>query len=180
MLRARQDRREIEGEGSARTGRSPRGSARARCAFVVVLVVIGCAAWASQAMAEFPFLGKGTPGEPASWKLAPGRNGRATSAASSPGSSAQSRPRRRRANPIEAAEITKNNSQKDELCGVTGMSLVDANATMPAGTGSCIAAGTPIHTAFQVSVGRPDVSIGELDSGIKWNSAGDMSSCAPR
>jgi hypothetical protein len=54
------------------------------------------------------------------------------------------------------------------------MSISDAHATMPAGTGSCIAAGTPLHTAFQVSVGRPDVSIAELDSGIEWNNAGAM------
>src|ERR1700726_2146920 len=72
MVRARKDRREIGGEGFASTGRSLRGSARARCAFVVALVVIGCAAWASQAVAEFPFLGKGTLSEPASWRLAPG------------------------------------------------------------------------------------------------------------
>ena len=51
------------------------------------------------------------------------------------------------------------------------MSLIDAHATMPAGTGSCIAAGTPIHTAFEVTLGRPDVSIAELDSGIEWNNA---------
>src|ERR1700726_2786068 len=166
MVRARKDRREIGGEGFASTGRSLRGSARARCAFVVALVVIGCAAWAPQALAEFPFLGKGTLSEPASWRLAPGETvtnlgGELTqhfggTPATPPASE-----------PVEAAEITKLNSQTDELCGVMGMSITDPNATMPAGTGSCVAAGTPIHTAFDVTVGRPDVSIAELDSGIE-------------
>src|SRR6266480_3991453 len=32
----------------------------------------------------------------------------------------------------------------------------------------------PVKTAFEVSLGRPDVSIGELDSGILWNNTGDM------
>ena len=77
-------------------------------------------------------------------------------------------------NPVEYEAVTENNSQMDELCGVTGMSLVDPNATMPAGTGSCIAAGTPIHTAFDVTLGRPDVRIAELDSGIEWNNRGAM------
>ena len=54
------------------------------------------------------------------------------------------------------------------------MSLSEPHATMPSGTGSCIAAGTPLHAGFDVTVGRPDVWIGELDSGIKWNDVGDM------
>jgi hypothetical protein len=78
-------------------------------------------------------------------------------------------------NPIEAGTVTRKNSQMDELCGVTGMRPIDAHATFPAETGSCIAPGSPVRTAFEVAVGRPDVSIGELDSAIEWGDPGDMS-----
>ena len=76
--------------------------------------------------------------------------------------------------PVEAEEIEKLNGQEDELCGVMGMSITDAHATFPAGTGSCIAPGTPVKTGFEATLGRPDVSISELDSGILWNDRGDM------
>ncbi|MCW3030590.1 MAG: Subtilase family protein, partial [Solirubrobacterales bacterium] len=145
-----------------------------RSAATLILALLSLAAVSASASATFPFYGTGNPGEPASWKLAPGQvpsnlGGLAWKFAATPATPSAT-------NPVEAAQVQKNNSQTDELCGVTGMSLVDAQATTPAGTGSCVTAGTPTHTAFQVSVGRPDVSIGELDSGIKWNSSGDMSS----
>lgn len=139
---------------------------------LALLLALALALCASSAFAAFPYVGTGSPGDPASWKLAPGQ---VPSNLGSLGWKFAATPAQPSSNPVEAVTTTKDNSQTDELCGVTGMSLVDANATMPAGTGSCIAAGTPIHTAFQVSVGRPDVSIGELDSGIEWNNAGDMS-----
>jgi hypothetical protein len=148
---------------------------RRRASFAApALLALVLAVLPAQADAAFPYYGTGQAGEPASWKLAPGEvpsnlGGLGWKFAATPASPSAT-------NPVEAAQTQKNNSQADELCGVTGMSLVDAQATMPAGTGSCIAAGTPTHTAFQVSVGRPDVSIGELDSGIEWNNAGDMSS----
>jgi hypothetical protein len=140
----------------------------------LTLALLALGAISASAFAAFPYYGTGNPGEPASWKLAPGQvpsnlGGLGWKFAATPATPSTT-------NPVEAAQTQKLNSQSDELCGVTGMSLVDAHATMPAGTGSCIAAGTPTHTAFQVTVGRPDVSIGELDSGIKWNSSGDMSS----
>jgi hypothetical protein len=127
---------------------------------------------AGPAHADFPYVGDGSPSNPASWALAPGHTpsnlgGLGWKFAATPASPPES-------NPAEALAVTKNNSQADELCGVTGMSLVDANATFPSGTGSCIAAGSPVRTAFEVTLGRPDVSIGELDSGIEWNDAGAM------
>ncbi len=70
------------------------------------------------------------------------------------------------ANPLTA----KVNLQKDELCGIRGMSVVDTDTVQPAG--SC-AHGT-VHTAWQVSTGRPDVVIAVLDSGIEWNDQGAM------
>jgi hypothetical protein len=146
---------------------------RAQAAITIVVVAIGCAACAPPSLAAFPYTGDGTLAEPASWKLAPGHVpsnvfGLAWKFAATPAIPP--------AEPVEAESVKKNNSQQDELCGVTGMSLVDSHATFPAETGSCIAAGSPVKTAFEVTVGRPDVSIAELDSGIKWNDSGAMSS----
>jgi hypothetical protein len=53
------------------------------------------------------------------------------------------------------------NSNPVELGGVRGAHVVDADALA--------------DTAFEVTTGRPDVTIAILDSGIKWNDAGDMS-----
>ncbi|MDQ6936808.1 MAG: S8 family serine peptidase [Actinomycetota bacterium] len=55
--------------------------------------------------------------------------------------------------------------QPDQLCGIRGISLLDAAATQPA---SCVV-GQPVKTAFEVSTGNPDVHIAVLDSGIEWN-----------
>jgi hypothetical protein len=142
---------------------------------VLVLVAVACALCAPQALADFPYVGDGTLSEPSSWRLAPGHTptnvgGLAWKFAATPADPKEERV------PGEKPSIEQNNSQQDELCGVTGMSLVDARATMPSGFGSCIAAGTPLKTGFEVTVGRPDVSIAELDSGIEWNNAGAMSS----
>ncbi len=138
---------------------------------LLALVLAGSAAGTSVALAQFPYLGTGNLAEPDSWKLAPGQvpsnlDGNAWKFAATPAIPSLEK------NPTEYASIEKLNSQEDELCGVTGMSLVSEFATMPEGTGSCIAAGTPIHTAFGVTLGRPDVSIAELDSGIEWNNRG--------
>ena len=126
----------------------------------------------SSALADFPYIGDGTAGDPSSWKLEPGHTptnvGDPWKLAATPADPNDEKV------PGEKLTIEQNNSQQDELCGVTGMSLVDSHATFPAGTGSCIAAGSPVKTAFEVTLGRPDVAIGELDSGIKWNNAGDM------
>jgi hypothetical protein len=137
------------------------------------LVAAAVAVWAPQALAVFPLYGSGKAEEPSSWKLAPGETltNLNTELTQNFGATPQTPPS---GEPVEAAEIEKLNGQEDELCGVTGMAVTDARATMPAGTGSCIAAGSPIHTAMQVTVGRPDVTIAETDSGIEWNNAGAM------
>ncbi len=134
----------------------------------MIIAALALAVWAPQALAVFPFLGDGTLENPSSWKLKSGETvtNLGTELTQHFGATPATPPA---SEPVEAEEITQNNSQMDELCGVMGMSITDPNATMPAGTGSCIAAGTPIHTAFQVTLGRPDVSIAELDSGIEWN-----------
>jgi hypothetical protein len=168
--------------GLARQGSAARhaltrssSAARLRCALVAIAAAtVGLGAFAPPALADFPYVGDGSASEPASWALAPGHvpsnvGGLAWKFAATPAI-----PPSKASEPAEYQAVTQNNSQQDELCGVTGMSLVDSHATFPAETGSCIAAGSPVKTAFEVSLGRPDVSIGELDSGIKWNDAGDM------
>jgi hypothetical protein len=151
------------------------GRMRARATIALAFAALCCALCAPQALADFPYVGHGTLSEPSSWKLEPGEvptnvGGSAWKFAATPADPAQERL------PGEKPSIEQNNSQQDELCGVTGMSLVDAHATIPAGTGSCIAAGSPVKTGFEVSLGRPDVTIAELDSGIEWNNSGAMSS----
>jgi hypothetical protein len=117
------------------------------------------------ASADFPYMPPGgDPHNPASWKLAPGMTpsnfGDDWKDAATPEQSPQS----------EALV----NSKSDELCGMRGASIVDQNATFPAGANSCIPAGSPVNTAFEVALGRPDVVISVLDSGIKWNDQGAM------
>jgi hypothetical protein len=165
--------REGASVGCART--RPSRAGRVRCALLAIAAAaIALAAVAPQALADFPYVGDGSLGEPASWALAPGHvpsniGGLAWKFAATPAI-----PPSKESELAGYEAVTQNNSQQDELCGVTGMSLVDSHATFPPETGSCIAAGSPVKTAFEVSLGRPDVSIGELDSGIKWNEAGDM------
>jgi hypothetical protein len=165
-----QERRGVRGARGARADICSRRSSVPAALAALALVF---AAWASPALADFPYVGDGSSGDPASWALAPGHvptnlGGLGWKFAATPADPKDEKL------PGEKLTIEQNNSQQDELCGVTGMSLVDSHATMPSGTGSCIAAGTPLHTGFNVTVGRPDVAIGELDSGIKWNDTGDM------
>src|SRR5947209_229085 len=156
------------GSGSA-------GGGRRIGPLVLVIVAIACVlgATATAALADFPYYGDGTPGNPASWKLEPGHTPTNVGGLGWKFAATPANPKNEKL-PGEKITIEQNNSQQDELCGVTGMSLVDSHATIPSGTGSCIAASTPVKTGFEVTVGRPDVSIGELDSGIEWNDAGDM------
>jgi hypothetical protein len=149
--------------GAARGGR--------RLGTALLSVVAALLAIPAGAPADFPYVGDGSASNPGSWTLAPGHT---PSNLGGLGWKFAATPANPESNPGEALAIAKDNSQADELCGVTGMSLVDPHATFPAGTGSCIAAGTPVRTGFEVTLGRPDVSIGELDSGILWNNAGDM------
>src|ERR1700730_12352120 len=175
VVTARRRAEEPARAGEPAGARDPgRAAWRRRLAGAVAGAALALVALAPPALADFPYVGDGTAGEPASWALAPGHvpsnvGGLAWKFAAMPAI-----PPSKETSPVENQEVTQNNSQQDELCGVTGMSLVDAHATFPSGTGSCIAAGSPVKTAFQVSLGRPDVSIGELDSGILWNDRDHM------
>jgi hypothetical protein len=66
--------------------------------------------------------------------------------------------------------------QADQLCGVRGISLVDADTVQPTGC----AAGQPVKTAFEVTTGNPDVHIAVLDSGIEWNDPSVMANEADK
>src|SRR5579875_318937 len=66
--------------------------------------------------------------------------------------------------------------QADQLCGVRGISVLDADTTQPTG---CLA-GQPVKTAFEVTTGNPDVHIAVLDSGIEWNNPGVMAEVADK
>jgi len=117
------------------------------------------------ARADFPYMPSGGDRHnPATWRLAPGQTptnfGADWKLTATPEQSAQS-------------DLLVN-PKADELCGVRGASVVDQNATMPAGSASCVPPGSPVRTAFQVTLGRPDVTIAVLDSGIEWNNAGAM------
>src|SRR5437667_6870742 len=95
----------------------------ARALTVTVLVAVACALCAPQALADFPYVGDGTLSEPSSWKLAPGHTptnvgGLAWKFAATPANPSEERV------PGEKPSIEQNNSQQDELFGVTGMSLV--------------------------------------------------------
>ena len=124
-----------------------------------------CLGMAALASADFPYIGPGgNISDPTTWKLPPGVTpsnfGDNWKLAATPESSPQS-------------DLLVN-PKADELCGIRGMSLVDMNATFPSGTGSCVTAGSPVKTAFEVTLGRPDVLIASLDSGIEWDNQGAM------
>ncbi len=136
----------------------------AACALAVCAA--GALGSAPGVRADFPYLPKsgGDPHNVLTWRLAPGETpsnfGDDWRFAATPEQS--------------AASDTLVNPKSEELCGVRGASVVDANALFPPLTGSCIPAGTPVKTAFEQTLGRPDVVIAVLDSGIEWNNAGAM------
>ena len=127
--------------------------------------IVALVLWAPAASADFPYTGAGgNVHDPTTWKLPPGvapsNFGDDWKLAATPEQSTQS-------------DLTVN-PKSDELCGIRGMSVVDESAIFPVGTNSCVTAGSPVQTAFEVTLGRTDVLISELDSGIEWNDAGAM------
>ncbi len=131
---------------------------------MLVLMALALGATAGAARADFPYAPGGNPHEPATFRLAPGVVPNDFNEASDWKLAAT--PDSPLANPMTATV----NNQPDELCGIRGMSLVDAMVTQPEGT----CAHGPIHTAWEVTTGRPDVVIDVLDSGIEWNNQSAM------
>jgi hypothetical protein len=149
-----------------RRGRSRSGR------WLLGLLVVACAAalGAPAALAQFPYPSGIDKAESPDYKLAAGTTpsnfsetgdweltGTPASSTSSPGTALV-------------------NEQSDQLCGIRGISLLDAQTTQPAG--SC--ATGPVNTAFQVSTGNPDVHIAVLDSGIEWNDPSVMANEADK
>src|SRR5437879_4906034 len=118
------------GERATRPGTIARATRRgSRCAPVRARLLVLLALAAPQALADFPYLGNGTAGDPSSWTLAPGQvpsnlGGLGWKFAATPAP-----PPAKESDPAGYLAVTQNNSQQDELCGVTGMSLVDSHAT---------------------------------------------------
>jgi hypothetical protein len=141
---------------------------RGRCgrlAGVLAGLTLLVLAGAQSASADFPYTGpNGSIDNATTWKLPPGKTpsnfGDNWKLAATPENSPQT--------------DTMVNPKADELCGIRGMSVVDGSATFPSATGSCVAAGSPVNTAFEQTLGRPDVVISVLDSGIEWNDQGAM------
>jgi hypothetical protein len=112
--------------------------------------------WAPAVDASFPYAPGGNQFNPDTFRLAPGVV---------PNEFSESGDWKLAATPDTSLLSAKVNLQPDELCGIRGMSVVDHDTVQPAG--SC--AHGPVHTAWEVTTGRPDVVIAVLDSGIEWN-----------
>jgi hypothetical protein len=112
---------------------------------------------APAALAEFPYPGGIGQPESSSYRLAPGVTPSNFSETGDWELSATPD-----TSPTSEAGI---DSQADQLCGVRGIGLLDADTVQPTG---CLA-GQPVKTAFEVTTGNPDVHIAVLDSGIEWN-----------
>ena len=113
--------------------------------FALAVVAAAMAVWVSTAAADFPY-GTGT-----NYTLAPGQTPNDYSGDGNDWKFA--------ATPEPGAPFTVTSDAK-ELNGVRGAHVVD---TSPA-----------VDTGWQTTVGRPDVGISVLDSGIKWDDAGAM------
>lgn len=131
---------------------------------VAIAAGLAAAALAAPAQADFPYAPGGDPHNPDTFRLAGGVTPNDFSESDWKSVATPDSPT---ASPL----TVKVNNQSDELCGIRGMSLVDAATTQP--PGSC--ASGPVRTAWEASTGRPDVAIAVLDSGIEWNDKAAMS-----
>jgi hypothetical protein len=113
---------------------------------VLALALAAMAAIVSTAAADFPY-GSGT-----NYTLAPGQTPNDYAGDGNDWKFAAT------AEPGASPVIT---SDPKELFGVRGAHVVDTSAA--------------VDTGWQTTVGRPDVAISVLDSGIKWNDSGAMS-----
>src|SRR4051794_32828148 len=134
------------------------GAARGLRGGVIAAVALVFALPAA-ARADFPYAPGGDPHDPSTFHLAPG---------TAPSDFSETGDWEFTGTP-ESGNATVNN-KADELCGIRGGSIVDTQTTQPEGCKS----GEPVRTAWQVTTGRPDVTIAVLDSGIKWNDQGAM------
>jgi len=133
-----------------------------------LLIAAMFALGAPAAFAQFPYPdGVGKP-ESSSYRLAPGVT---------PSNFSETGDWELSATPDTSATSESTvDRQADQLCGVRGISLVDADTVQPTGC----AAGQPVKTAFEVTTGNPDVHIAVLDSGIEWNDPSVMANEADK
>jgi hypothetical protein len=115
----------------------------------IVLAALACAlCFAAPALADFPFTGTvSNEIHCDTWKMA---------ATPEPDTGCGAN-----GNPVLMAQNAAVRADPQELGGVRGDSTADIDPTA--------------KTAWQITTGRPDVTIAVLDSGIKWNDAGAMS-----
>ncbi len=131
---------------------------RRACLAIACALVAVAASGAASAHADFPWAPGGDPHDPTTFKLAPGVVPSDFNETNDWKLSATPEP----SNPLALLPA--------ELCGVRGASIVDQQTVQPSGT----CATGAVNTAWQVSTGRPDVTVAVLDSGIEWNDQGAM------
>ena len=136
----------------------------------ILLTALAAGVMAVPARAQFPYAPGGNPHRPGTFRLAPGVV--PSEFSESADWKLAGTPDSPLANPMTATV----NEQRDELCGIRGMSLVDTLTRQPAGT----CAHGAVRTGWEVSTGRPDVLIAVLDSGIEWNDQAAMEDLAAR
>jgi hypothetical protein len=118
----------------------------------VIFAVLLCAVWATPAAASFPYADHVAPGTVPdeigcdSWKMA---------ATPEPDTGCGAN-----GNPVFEAQNATVRADPLELGGVRGDATADVSADA--------------QTAWNITTGRPDVTIAVLDSGIKFNDAGAM------
>src|SRR4051794_24781767 len=131
---------------------TPRPLMRGRGGIIAGLVAAMLLAFAAPALADFPYAPKLAPGQaPSDFNEQDDWEYTATPETGT----------------LSDASV---NFKQSELCGIRGGSIVDTQTTQPTGCD----AGQPVRTAWQVTTGRPDVTIAVLDSGIKWNDQAAM------
>ena len=129
---------------------TPGGRGRRR-ALIPVWALVALLAFAAPAAADFPFAPQGNPDDYTDYYVA-------GEEPDDVGDDDDGEYFKYSASPDPANVV--NNARPTELGGVRGASLFDFDETR--------------DWAWQVSTGRPDVTIAVLDSGIKWNEAGAM------
>lgn len=154
---------------------------RPRRTVPLVLVVAAVLALAGPAGASYPFVGAGTLHDQTSWHVAPGHGATGVTdeiKCDSDKSAATPEPNYADCDGAggEPGGATDNQNASvradaHELGGVRGDSTADYYATDPFSNAA-------VQTAWNVTTGRPDVTIAALDYGMKWNSEAAMGDLA--
>ncbi|MEA2442963.1 MAG: hypothetical protein QOJ12_255, partial [Thermoleophilales bacterium] len=153
---------------------------------MVCVAAVGGAMFAGVAHADFPWAGTGSPGtSPCTAPSASDFSKLCTASGQPPtdwtGGSNEFKfagtPEDSNTNPLLGSAHpgggpTGVNDDPMELCGVRGAAVTDNHATYMGGC--AYPTSRHVDTAWEYTLGRPDVSIAVLDSGIEWDDAGSM------